>query len=975
MLNPALYHALSIITQAPVKVSNEGRNAKDYPKGHEEYQFTCPRCGEPKAYCSYQLCLQPDLRHVTNIHSWKCFSCGATLGTQTLPWLKRVQQTTYHWRTRPADLAMLVAERTDPSPDEDTGPSLPYGIVRYADLPERHPARLFTAAKYRIPQAAFDTKCFYAGAYDPENPLAKGRVIWPVTRRGELVGWQGRDVTGASDIRWAMNAGMRTAVWNLDTLNHTDVPVVCEGIPAAMAAGATGVAIFGKELKPDQINDLKAFPKICLMLDAETYLPDPRSGGVVYTDKARDTLLEAGIEVEVFQWPQDCIQQAETALHSPGPVQVPDPADYGSEWLVARCPHVIPYTPAGVPPREYRALRSMPLNTSQVALPKPPIPGELWVYDIEVLPNYFMLCATDGTEWVWFYHNSLDRLRDWLCEGLKILAGYNNAGYDDLILTAICDNPRLTTMDLYGISQSIIMGNDREMAFELGYRKPRPWAASIDVMALLPGRRSLKELQASQGFERIFESPIDFDLEIPNEHIEPTRAYCSNDVAATRDILIQQWDKVALRETLRRQFPSLGHRIFTMTEPKIAERLFMDIHRQETGETRGAVEAKRDSIHENTVTKHGCSVVVSKWVKAQGQELGDIIQNIIDRGHVVKHDNTWNLIGVETSLRVAGVTVQLGVGGLHSEDGPGRFDSGDGYRILDFDVGSMYPSIIIAMGLGPPQLGDTFRTHYKALRDARLKAKAAGDTPVSNGYKLALNAFFGKLNDRYSPMYAPLQAWRVTLNGQLFLMMLMETLDLAGAEVLSCNTDGVTVRVAEDKVDAVRAAAVAWEQHTRLSLEEVEYTWIVRRDVNNYIALVKGGDVKTKGIYGRGNANQAPVVRDAVRRCLVDGVDVRETITDCRDILAFAFNARVRGATIQTEAGTDIGSITRWVVGSGDHRLYRSKGDKRTAIGGTVGAVVIDDLTTVDHAEVRARIDEAFYVERALAMVSPGETS
>lgn len=986
MLNRPLHQALRDLTGQPVGVSNPGITAIEHPKGHEQYRFACPVCGSSKAYCSYLFASMPSGPHMGFDRSrWNCFKCGTAGDDRRVhDWVTQLHRIVQYWRSNPDKLkatplvdSTLAEKGPDGDDTEDMGPTMPHGCVPIADLPAHHPAIQFLQRKYNIPLEYF-TDTYFCGVRDPDYPMARNRIVWPIVCDGVFLGWQGRSVDPHNDIRWYTSPGIALPVWRLDTLDPAvDVPVVAEGIPSALACGRCGVATFGKELSGHQLELLTRFPRVVLALDPETFLPDQRSGGTVFADKMAQQLRERGVQVDLLAWPADILEKARVAVSTGG--SVVDPADIGPEGVSQYAPAgVVLLTVACASPGGHewtRPTREMPVDTSTTELPAPPIGDELWVYDLEVLPNYFMACFTNGRQWVWFYHNSLAALVQFLSTGNKVLAGFNNSGYDDPLLTYLCHNPGASADDIFRVSYNLINSSDKSLMFELGYRLSRPWRGSIDVMALLPGRRALKELQASHGFGRIFESPISFDKALEQEQVDITRAYCSHDVAATRDLLLQYWDRVTLRQKLLELFPVITDRIYTMAEPKIAERLFMGLHREVTGENRADVEGKRDADPDNTADAYPLKDVVSKWVAYDTPVLQRMLSELLSKGRVQKTaKGGWELVGVDSKMEVAGVTVQLGVGGLHSVDQPGVFREEDGWTIRDADVGSMYPSMIIAMGIGPSQLGGGFHNAYTALRDRRLAAKAAGDKLVADAYKLVLNSFYGQLNNRYSPLYAPLQAWRVTLNGQLFLMMLMEQIALAGGEVLSVNTDGVTYRCRHEHLPAIHAACAAWEAKTRLSLEEVEYQWVVRRDVNNYIALPMGSSQpKVKGVYGKGNSNQAPVVRRAVVDYLVNGVPVEETVNAAPDLLDFAYNKRVRGATITTEDGVDVGSITRWVVGAGDHRLYRTKGEKRTAIGGSAGFILIDDLYAINHAAVRAAIDLQYYIDRATELIAVTE--
>ncbi len=62
-------------------------------------------------------------------------------------------------------------------------------------------------------------------------------------------------------------------------------------------------------------------------------------------------------------------------------------------------------------------------------------------------------------------------------------------------------------------------------------------------------------------------------------------------------------------------------------------------------------------------------------------------------------------------------------GGLHTENGPKIFEADEEYSIIDWDVSSYYPAIIINNGRYPHHLGKEFLAGYKKMFEKRLELK------------------------------------------------------------------------------------------------------------------------------------------------------------------------------------------------------------------------------------------------------------
>lgn len=106
-----------------------------------------------------------------------------------------------------------------------------------------------------------------------------------------------------------------------------------------------------------------------------------------------------------------------------------------------------------------------------------------------------------------------------------------------------------------------------------------------------------------------------------------------------------------------------------------------------------------------------------------------------------------------------------------------------------------------------------------------------------------------KSNSEYSPLYDPLYTMKTTINGQLLLCMLSERFieEISDCQMIQINTDGMTVRIHKDYREQLFSICRRWEQLTGLELEDVNYSKMIIKDVNNYLAIKLDGTVKRKG--------------------------------------------------------------------------------------------------------------------------------
>lgn len=81
---------------------------------------------------------------------------------------------------------------------------------------------------------------------------------------------------------------------------------------------------------------------------------------------------------------------------------------------------------------------------------------------------------------------------------------------------------------------------------------------------------------------------------------------------------------------------------------------------------------------------------------------------------------------------------------------PERFEPDENTLLLDDDVASLYPSIIIQNNVYPKHLGPEFVQVYKQIRDERIEAKRNGNKIKNETLKLAINGLTGNLQSEFS---------------------------------------------------------------------------------------------------------------------------------------------------------------------------------------------------------------------------------
>lgn len=247
----------------------------------------------------------------------------------------------------------------------------------------------------------------------------------------------------------------------------------------------------------------------------------------------------------------------------------------------------------------------------------------------------------------------------------------------------------------------------------------------------------------------------------------------------------------------------------------------------------------------------------------------------------------------------------------------------------------------------------------------RLRAELAHYELITSTNKLSLNGSYGKFGSPYSFLYSPELLIQTTVTGQLFLLMAIERVTLAGGKVYSANTDGINVLCDKSIFGDIEAAIFECEIDSGYNFEYTPYEATFNRDVNNYVAIKSSG-VKSKGFYGATGLTknpQAPICMEAIEHYLKDGVSIEGTIRSCNDITKFCVVRTVNGGA-ECE-GLRLGKAIRWYYGEGSTSTinYIKNGNK---VPKSDGAVPLMDLPE----QFPQNVDYGYYIRETKKYLS-----
>jgi hypothetical protein len=464
-------------------------------------------------------------------------------------------------------------------------------------------------------------------------------------------------------------------------------------------------------------------------------------------------------------------------------------------------------------------------------------------YDFEVFKHDWLVVFEQEGQ-ITRIHNDLGALVGFL-ESVHFLVGFNNYHYDDLILCTL-----IKKKNPFEVSSQIIQG--KSPRFYLN--KP----ITLDVMQEMKMGVSLKETQANMGLN-IHETPVDFNIDRPltKEELERTFQYCENDVRVTKQLFERRED----------YFASKFEIVDTFKLPASAVK-----------KTRASLSAMTLKCDKYTPPADRLHLQYDDKLP-----LNELPKDLVDFYESVEQEyrsggDPKELESKKYEKVIAGVPHTFGFGGLHGALENFTYEG----KMMQIDVSSYYPSLMInnqfvSRASKQPEL-------FKQMYDERLRLKALGDSKQGI-YKIILNATFGASKSEFNPLFDPLQANNICVNGQLILTHLIILLE-PFSKLIQSNTDGIVIAYEDDYKEAILQVLELWEENYNLKLDVDYLKKIAQRDVNNYVIQYEDGKVKAKGRYtnfkgGNFERNSLCIIDKALVDYYIHNVPIQKTVINC----------------------------------------------------------------------------------------------
>lgn len=654
---------------------------------------------------------------------------------------------------------------------------------------------------------------------------------------------------------------------------------------------------------------------------------------------------------------------------------------------------------------------------------------------LETIPKKrFVLYEDDDTD--------LFSLLYWLQQKADYF-GYNNKKYDRLMLSALLmyynqfDKPSKLITFLYETSQRVIRSSNNDtlwtdnftslilrnnvafrdldlfQIFRLDHYHKSLKQTSINIKwynlkeytmppigdldrhyyhERLPEAKGMTDRELNIHYRNVFERFI------PKEYLNEMADYNDNDVYIVAELIRMNQEEVLLRYHISEEYKV---DVYSSSRSTIADKVIVKLYSKFTGlHPKAFIDTK--TIRRKILV----SEILSDKIAFSTPELNDILSDIRSltlRGEKGEFDREFTFMG--TSYTIA-------TGGLHSNEIPAVYVENSDSIIVDRDVASYYPNMIRSLKVCQKHLipkawfriADTIvdeRLEHKHLaKDKSLDVMERDKHATAAAcLKIVANAgIFGKMGSEKSFLCDKKAMYQVTINGQLFLLMLIEKLELAGIHVISANTDGIVTIVPRELEQTADDICHWWEKHLGLELEFTYYTKYVTEGVNSYLTVKRGGSSKFKGrmnpkmfLEDLSKGYNSPIVAKCVTEYFINGTPVMETLRNAKSILDFCRTQNVNHKyrlefthVVDGKIRTDVVQRnTRFYISSTGGTLmkvesmgWNERNEEQVKKSSLCAGQRVSICNTVDDTDIsELNVNYLYYYNEAMAIIEPIEQS
>lgn len=250
---------------------------------------------------------------------------------------------------------------------------------------------------------------------------------------------------------------------------------------------------------------------------------------------------------------------------------------------------------------------------------------------------------------------------------------------------------------------------------QYGIEIPR-WVDHIDLREPVPGVQiSLKLYGGRLHSKRLQDLPIDPNASISEDQRAELRRYCENDLDTTIDLWEVAKPMIELREAMSAEY---GIDLRSKSDAQMAEAVISS----EVAKMNGGEPVYRAKIAPGTSYRYQ----TPPFIKFSTPVLQAVLADVQASNFVVGINGGIDMPAQlkDAEIRLGQGVYRMGIGGLHSSEHCVAHVADADTSLIDRDVTSYYPSIILQCGLAPTNMGEKFTRVYRALYEGRIAAKS-----------------------------------------------------------------------------------------------------------------------------------------------------------------------------------------------------------------------------------------------------------
>lgn len=271
-----------------------------------------------------------------------------------------------------------------------------------------------------------------------------------------------------------------------------------------------------------------------------------------------------------------------------------------------------------------------------------------------------------------------------------------------------------TVSELKSCSDDIILHGLKYWHIEdkLKFRIPRDGIEHWDLIDVAFGKASLKIYGGRLHSKRMQDLPFDPNSVLTATQIAELEDYWLNDLETTIDLYRDMEKELALRQAMTAEY---GIDLMSKSDAQIAEAIIKH------GLQQKGIAVQRPTGRRGDKFRY----VAPRWLSFQSPKLQEILRRVTTVEYFINENDVVELPAPFEGLLVGigNGSYRMGIGGLHSSEERVAHYADEHHMLVDRDVTSYYPSIILGLGLYPDHLGPAFLEVYRAIVEGRIAAK------------------------------------------------------------------------------------------------------------------------------------------------------------------------------------------------------------------------------------------------------------